>query len=61
MKKLKIPDKQEGLLQFMNNQYQDWSMEVLKVLGLKNFKFDTGVKTPQSRRNLQASRITKIT
>lgn len=41
----------------MNNQYQDWSMEVLKVLGLKNFRYETGIKTPQSRRNLQASRL----
>lgn len=57
IKKLKTSDKQEGLLQFTNNQYQGWSMEVLKVLGLKNFKYETGVKTPQSRRNLQASRL----
>lgn len=32
-------------------------MEVLKVQGLKNFKYETDIKTPQSRRNLQASKL----
>jgi len=32
-------------------------MEVLKVQVLKNFKYETDIKTPQSRRNLQASRL----
>lgn len=32
-------------------------MEVLKVQGLKNFKHETNIKTPQSGRNLQASKL----
>lgn len=32
-------------------------MEVLKVQGLKNFKHKTDIKTPQSRRNFQASKL----
>lgn len=32
-------------------------MEVLKVQGPKNFKYETDIKTPQSRRNLQTSKL----
>lgn len=32
-------------------------MEVLKVQVLKNFKYETGIKTPESKGNLQASRL----
>lgn len=32
-------------------------MEVLKAQGLKNFKYETDIKTPQSRRNLLASKL----
>lgn len=32
-------------------------MDILKVQGLKNFKYETGIKTPEIRRNLQISRL----
>lgn len=32
-------------------------MDILKVQRLKNFKYETGIKTAEIRRNLQTSRL----